>query len=257
VREFSVFTAPRTVSGTKREPQKIWVISKQEISDERKVEGLNKMGTQVTTPGVTSAANAYQTAFNTAYYASKPPAFQPLYGGRPGAAMASSYPLTQDQAWALVGKLIAQGWVVDEEIDAEAMDPYTTMFMRELYGQTWEPASLGETQSNQALTPGMYSGPVPAGQIKVSTMIEDYPPYPVPIPPVPPPTPQVANPIGVRIIAQTPSAANYVGDVFRCATANDGFTVGETWSGTSGAFTGSWTKQALLAGMMIVWTKTQ
>jgi hypothetical protein len=238
-------------------PQFIWVNKAGARSDFYESFEVNSMGTQITTPGVTSAANAYQTAFNTAYYAAKPPAFQPLYGGRPGAAMASSYPLTQDQAWVLIGKLIAQGWVVDEEIDAEAMDPYTTMFMRELYGQTWEPAGLGETQSNQALTPGMYSGPVPAGQIKVSTMIEDYPPYPAPLTPVPPPTPQAANPIGVRIIAQTPSAPNYVGDVFRCAAANDGFTIGETWTGTSGAFTGAWTKQALLAGMMIVWTKTQ
>jgi hypothetical protein len=218
------------------------------------------MGTQIITPaptpGVTSDANAYQTAFNTAYYTSKPPAFQPLYGGRPGCPVTTG--LTQDQAWALVAVLIAQGWIVDEEIDAEAMDPYTTMFMRQLYGQTWEPAGLGETQSTEVLTPGMYSGPVPAGQIKVSTMIEDYPLYQVPVSgPVIPPTMEAANPVGIRIIVQTPSAPNYVGDVFRCAVANDGYAVGATWSGTSGAFTGQWTKQALLAGMMIVWTKTE
>jgi hypothetical protein len=209
-----------------------------------------------TTPGITSAANAYQTAFNTAYYASKPPAFQPLYGGRPGCPVTTG--LAQDQAWGLVAKLIAQGWVVDEEIDAEGMDPYTTMFMRQLYGQTWEPAGLGETQSTEVLTPGMYSGPVPAGQIKVSTMIEDYPPYPVPVSgTVVPPTPHAVNPVGVRIIAQTPSQPGYVGDVFRCAVANDGYGVGDSWSGVSGAFMGQWTKQALLGGMMIVWTKTE
>jgi hypothetical protein len=215
------------------------------------------MGTQAVTPGVTSAANAYQTAFNTAYYKSKAPAMQPLYGGRPGCPVTTD--LTQDEAWKLVGQLLAQGYLIDEEIDAEGMDPYTTMFMRELYGQTWEPAGLGETQSTEVLTPGQFSGPVPAGQIKVSTMIEDYPPYPVPADgaPVVHPTPQAANPVGIRIIAQTPAAANYVGDVFRCAVANDGYGVGDTWSGTSGAFTGQWTKQALLAGMMIVWTKTE
>jgi len=223
------------------------------------------MGTQITppgttapTPGVSSAANAYQTTFNTAYYASKPPAFQPLYGGRPGAALTSSYPLTQDQAWALVGQLIAQGWTIDEEIDAEGMDPYTTMFMRELYGNTWEPSGLGAVQSTEVLTPGQYSGPVPAGQIKVSTMVEDYPPYPVPVATVvtPPPTPQVANPVGIRIIPQVPSQANFVGDVFRCAAANDGYAIGESWTGSSGAFSGTWTKQALEMGVMIVWTKT-
>jgi hypothetical protein len=207
------------------------------------------MGTQITTPVV-----SYQTAFNAAYYASKPPAFQPLYGGRPGA---SANPLTQDQAWALVGQLIAQGWTIDEEIDAEAMDPYTTMFMRELYGNTWEPAGVGEVQSTEVLTPGMYKGPVPTGQIKVSTIISDYPAYPLAPTPVPPPTPQVANPVGIRIIPQVPSQPNYVGDVFRCSVANDGYGIGSTWTGTTGAFTGQWTKQALLAGLMIVWTKSE
>ncbi len=215
------------------------------------------MGTQITTPGVSSLANAYQALFNAAYYASKPPAFQPLYNGRPGAANPSSNPLTRDQAWVLVGQLIAQGWTVDEEIDAEGMDPYTTMFMRELYGQTWEPSGLGMTQSTEVLTPGQYTGAVPAGAIKVSTMIEDYPPYPIPAAPVIPPTPRALNPIGIRIIPQIPSQPNFVGDVFRCAVANDGYAVGETWAGASGPFTGEWTKQALLAGMMIVWTKTK
>jgi hypothetical protein len=215
------------------------------------------MGTQINPPSGTAFANAYQSIFNAAYYASKPPAFQPLYQGRPGSANPSGIPLTQDQAWTLVGQLIAQGWIVDEEIDAEAMDPYTTMFMRQIYGNTWEPAGMGKIVSSQVITPGMYSGPVPAGQIKVSTMIEDFPPYPVPAGPVVPPTPHAANPIGVRIIAQIPSAQNYIGDVFRCAVANDGYGIGDSWSGTSGSFTGEWTKQALLAGMMIVWTKTK
>lgn len=222
------------------------------------------MGTQITppgggapTPGVSSAANAYQSLFNAAYYASKAPSFQPLYQGRPGAANPEGLTLTQDQAWSLVGQLIAQGWVIDEEIDAEAMDPYTTMFMRELYGNTWEPAGLGEVESTQVITPGMYSGTVPSGQIKVSTLLSDYPPYPVPTTgTVTPPTPQSPSPIGVRIIAQVPSQPNYVGDVFRCAVANDGYGIGETWGGASGPFTGVWTKQALLGGMMIVWTKT-
>ncbi len=174
----------------------------------------------------------------------------------PGIAITTG--LMQDQAWILVGQLITQGWVVDEEIDAEGMDPYTIMFMRALYGNTWEPAGLGAVQSSEVLTPGMYSGPIPAGQIKVSTMIEDYPPYPVsPVEPVTPPNPRVANPIGVRIIPQIPSQPNYVGDVFRCAVASDGFAIGDNWSGTSGVFSGEWTKQALLAGMMIVWTKTR
>jgi len=130
------------------------------------------------------------------------------------------------------------------------------MFMRQLYGNTWEPAGLGAIQSTEVLTPGEYSGPVPDGQIKVSTMIEDYPPYPVQITPVPPPTPKTANPVGIRVIPQVPSQPNFVGDVFRCAVANDGYAIGDSWTGSSGAFTGTWTKQALEMGVMIVWTKT-
>jgi hypothetical protein len=224
------------------------------------------MGTQpaAATPGVSSAANAYQTAFNTAYYLSKPPAFQPLYNGRPGAPNAALAPLTITQVWALVGTLIAGGWPVDEEIDAEGMDPLTTMFMRELYGNTWEPSGLGAStvssvdQPGAVVSQGQYSGPVPAGQIKVSTLIEDYPPFPAPAnnAPVAPPTPLAASPVGIRIIPMVPSAPNYVGDVFRCAVANDGYGIGAPWTGTSGSFEGTWTKQALEMGVMIVWTKT-
>lgn len=216
------------------------------------------------TPGTASAANAYQSAFDAAYYASKPPAFQPLYNGRPGSANPSAAPITQSQAWVLVGQLISQGWPVDEEIDAEGYDPLTTMFMRQLYGQTWEPAGLGlvqctvVAQSGCVVTPGMYAGPVPPGQIKVSTLISDYPPYPVPVnaAPVAPPTSKAASPVGLRIIPMIPSQPNYVGDIFR-AMANDGYAFGDTWSGTSGSFTGTWTKQALEMGMMPAWVKTQ
>ena len=211
--------------------------------------------TEQTPPPTPGQANPYQVLFNAAYKASKPPAFQPLYDGT----------LSQEDRWKLVGQLIAQGWIVDEEIDAEFMDPYTTLFMRALYGQTWEPAGLGETQvanvndPGAVITPGQFTGPVPPGQIKVSTLIEDYPPFPVPATPatpVPPPTPKAANPIGIRIIPQVPAQKNYVGDVFRCALANDGYNVGDTFTGTSGAFSGTWTKTALMFGTMICWTKT-
>lgn len=229
------------------------------------------MGTPITAPapGASTAANAFQSIFNITYRASKHPAFWPLFAGEPDPGRTDRWsnlaPLTIAQTWALVGQLIAQGFTVDEEIDAEGMDPYTTMFMRELYGNTWEPSGLGETQVTDisqpgaVVSPGKYSGPVPAGQIKVSTMIEDYPPYPLAPngPPAPPPIAQSGNPVGIRIIPLVPSQPNYVGDVFRCAVANDGFGLGATWDGTSGAFTGEWTKQALEMGTMIVWTKTK
>jgi hypothetical protein len=224
--------------------------------------------TPAPTPG--GAGNAYQGLFNATYYASKPSVFWSLFAGRPDTGRTDRWsnlaPLTQAQTWALVAQLIAAGWAVDEEIDAEGMDPYTTMFMRELYGNTWEPRGTGAvqvtdiTQPGAVVTPGMYSGPVPAGQIKVSTMLEDYPPYPQAATgtPVAPPTPLSPNPVGIRIIPQVPAQANYVGDVFRCAVANDGYPTDGTgkWTGTSGAFSGTWTKESLEAGIMIVWVKT-
>ncbi len=200
---------------------------------------------------------SYQSAFNQAYYESKNPVFWPLFAGRPdskgNARWSPLQQLGQDQIWALVWKLIAVGWLVDEEIDAEGMDPFTTMFMRELYGNTWEPAGLGQRQSTQVLTPGMFSGPVPSGAIKVSTNVADYPPY---VPPVAPPTPpapgKIANPIGQRISFNNPTAT---GDWFR-PLANDGYNVTDTWTGIVGSYSGTWTKQALELGLMIIWMKT-
>jgi hypothetical protein len=214
------------------------------------------MGTQITPPG--ASANAYQQLFDAAYAASKSPAFQPLYNGYSWGSGPDAVQLTQDQRWLLIGQLMAEGWTIDEEIDGLGFDPYSVMYMRQLYGNTWVPAGLGNVASTVE-TPDLYTGPVPAGAIKVSTLLSDYPAYPIPAvnTPVIPPTPQVANPVGVRIIPQVPSQPNYAGDIFKCAYINDGYAVGSAWTGTSGSFSGTWTKQALELGMMIVWTKTQ
>ena len=201
--------------------------------------------------------NTYPSLYNQAYYESKNPVFWPLFAGRPDSKGNDRWSvltqLTQDQRWALVGKLIAAGWIVDEEIDAEGMDPFTTMFMRELYGNTWEPAGLGETQSTQVVTPGMFSGPVPNGAIKVTTNAADLVAHvPPPAPATPPSSAHLANPIGQRITFNSPAA---IGDWFR-PLANDGYNVTDTWIGTAGSYSGTWTKQALELGLMIIWTKT-
>jgi hypothetical protein len=211
------------------------------------------MGTQSTTPsgGAPGPANAYQTLFDAAYYASKAPAFQQLY---PPAGQA----LTYDQRAAIVAQLIASGYVVDEEIDFLGWDPYIVMYMREQAGDTWVPAGLGATTSAVA-QPAQFIGPVPAGAIAVSTLLADYPPYPVPAAnaAVTPPIPLAPNPVGMRIIPQVPEQPSYVGDIFKCAVANDGYPYGATWTGTSGAFTGTWTKEGLELNMLICWVKTQ
>jgi hypothetical protein len=209
------------------------------------------------TPGIAGPAFAYQQLFDTDYYASQPPAKQPLYNGRAWAQNANLPQLSQPAINALTVQLLAQGFIIDEQIDFLGLDPYALMYVRQAYGNTWVPAGLGLAYTNVE-PPSIYTGPVPAGQIKVSTLLSDYPPYPTPaVFAAPPPIPQSANPVGIRIIAQVPAAPNFVGDQFRCAIANDGFALGDTWSGTSGTFTGMWLKQALEAGLMTVWTKTQ
>jgi len=217
------------------------------------------MGTLITTPpvptpGQVSSANAYQALFNKTYEASKPPAFQPLYAGYAGQTGTNISP---DARSALIAQLIAQGYTIDEQIEFWGWDPYMTMFIREQYGYKWVMPGLGAVGTTNPDQPS-YTGPAPTGSIKVSTLLSDYPPYPVPVDnaPVTPPIPRAADPVGQRIIPQVPQNPNYVGDIFRCAAANDGFAIGDTWTGTSGAFTGTWTKQALELGLMIVWTKT-
>jgi hypothetical protein len=223
------------------------------------------MGTQITppsggapTPGASSAANSYMALFDAAYATSKPPAFQPLYNGYSWGVTPDAIQLQPDQRWALISQLLTEGWTIDEEIDGLGFDPYSVMYMRQLYGNTWVPAGLGNVSATTE-SPSLYTGPVPAGAIKVSTMLSDYPAYPIPEVSIPviPPIPLAANPVGIRIIPKVPSQPNYVGDIFKCALANDGYAVAASWSGTSGAFTGTWTKQALELGMMIVWTKTE
>ena len=113
---------------------------------------------------------SYQSQFNAAYKASKPPQFGPFYDGSLQ---------TADARWALFAQMLAQGFgPLDEEIEGEGFDPYECMWMRSVrYGQTWEPAGMGATATvtlstpGAVVTPGMYQGPVPAGQIKVSLLL--------------------------------------------------------------------------------------
>jgi hypothetical protein len=208
------------------------------------------------TPGST------QRTFNTAYYDSWPPVKQPLFNFRPGAQNEAVPALSVADRLACIEKCMAAGVEIDEEIDySPDTDPYTIQWMRKyVYGQKWEPAGTGNVNSQEVESPGAYSGTPPAGVafLIVSTDPNDYPPYPKPAAVVVVAHDNKApNPIGVRIIAESPVAAANVGDVFRCAVPNDGYGVGDMWVGSAQGFSGEWTKQALLAGMMIVWTKTK
>jgi hypothetical protein len=119
-----------------------------------------------------------QTAFDKAYWASQPPELEAL-------------PAIADlgQRTTRAAALAAQGFSVDVPIMVWGWDPYLVMTMRTNYGYTWVPSAL---QPNISVAPGVTQpGAVaydpthpPAGSIKVSTNIADYPPLtpPAPVP---------------------------------------------------------------------------
>lgn len=149
--------------------------------------------------GTNTPGNSAQLVFNAAYYASKPPAFQPLYAGRPGSSLSSGNALSSQDRLALINQLLSGGATIDEQIDFDGFDPYTTMFIRQLYGDTWVPAGLGAVQCVTIVQYGCVvvptTGPVPTGAIKISVNPGDYTPYPVPTP-----TPTTSGTVGPQAI---------------------------------------------------------
>lgn len=166
----------------------------------------------------------FQQQFLAAYIASKPPAVRALWP-----VVADGFDDNARQA--IVSQLVAQGYILDNQIDVWNWDPMTTMLVRTEQGMTTVPA---------------YNN---AGTIKVSILLSDYPPFPTPPPNVvvTPPIPKVANPVGAPI-----GIPNW----YRCAVAQDGYGLGDTWTGTAFGATGTWTKTAEEAGIMIIWIKT-
>jgi hypothetical protein len=204
--------------------------------------------------------------FNIAYNLAQPPILQSLNVGEPwGPADAASQqkePPTGAARWAICAQAQAQGYKFDEQIQGYGWDPFSTMSMRELDGDEWVEAGQGNVSAPMGVEPPAQNvGPMPAGAIRVSTVLADYPPFAVPAAgaaPTPSPIPVQSSPVGGRVLAQNPSGANFVGDIFN-ATSMDGWAVGSFWpasgTGTVGAFSGQWQKQALEMGMWIAWVK--
>jgi hypothetical protein len=131
-------------------------------------------GAPAPTPGVYSAANAYQTAYNEAWYATRATQVQPLYYGRAGVTVPDgAAPLTQAQFIALVQHLVenipvnpANGKLCPlvEGIDVFGGDPYTyNLIASQSYGYTWFPAGHGYTQSTEVIQIGQFVAPPPTG----------------------------------------------------------------------------------------------
>jgi hypothetical protein len=123
--------------------------------------------------------------FNVAYWESKPPEVKTL---KPMEHITIE---RVDAAQALATK----GFIIDAMIDAYGLSPWDVMKTREVNGYTWYPSLL---QPPVIIAPGIIAPgmPVydpdnpPAGSIKVSTKLEDYPPF---NPPIVPEVPVVAQ----------------------------------------------------------------
>lgn len=128
--------------------------------------------------------------FNAAYWGSFAPVVQALSGLEAFSAE------RMDAAIALA----QSGHLIDHQIQAVGASAYETMKLRELYGYTWVPSLL---QPPVPIAPGiaipgqpMYDATAPpAGSIKVSSKIEDYPPFLVASTVVAPPQ---ADPVPAR-----------------------------------------------------------
>jgi len=117
--------------------------------------------------------------FNSAYWAATSPSVRALKD------------MENQQERALKAfEQATRGFVVDVPIMVWGWSPYLVMKMRQDYGYTWVPSAL---QSPVSMAPGLcVPGAVPydpanppAGSVKVSLDIADYPPFDPPAPPQP------------------------------------------------------------------------
>ncbi|HLG99823.1 MAG TPA: hypothetical protein VKX49_26170 [Bryobacteraceae bacterium] len=159
-----------------------------------------------TSPNSASTKSAAQI-FADAYWASQPTPVQALR------ALASPDRIT------LAMELAQQGFVIDVPImvglavTGDQMDPLECMTIRQVDGLSWVPSAL---QPSIGFLPGGGNAPYnpydplhpPAGAIKVSTSLADYPPFAAPAPIVAPAN-NVVGPLAFgSLYAPGPGAMN-------------------------------------------------
>jgi hypothetical protein len=154
--------------------------------------------------------------FSLAYWASEPPEVRALNGMER---------LTIERVDA-AQQLAAKGFPIDAEIDAYGLNPWDTMRLREMNGYTWYPSLF---QGPVVMAPGLTApgAPVydplkpPAGSIKVSTKLEDYPPFNPPVVPEVPAVPQgvpwIERVLGVGKCAVMPGDVSPSGTTYMAA----------------------------------------
>lgn len=124
-----------------------------------------------------------QTSFNKAYWLAQPPDVRSAFQNFSGDIAANQLKAIQ---------LGVKGFVIDTQIMVWHWDPCLVMKLRQDYGYTWIPNALqpgvqmapGVSQPG-TLTPYDPNNP-PAGAIKVSTNVKDYPAFDPPKPVTPP-----------------------------------------------------------------------
>jgi hypothetical protein len=139
----------------------------------------------------TTGTNPYavNAAFDAAYWASQPDAVRSAFQSGTGTNLANT-----------ATTLATQGYSIDVPIMVWGWDPWFVMNYRQSMGFTWVPSAL---QPNICAAPGLTtpSCPTPydpnhppAGSIKVSININDYPPFDPPV--VTPANPTVTDFVG-------------------------------------------------------------
>lgn len=136
--------------------------------------------------------DSVQTEFDKVYWAAQPPELRAL-------------PAVEDynQRVSRAGNLAAKGFTVDVPIMVYDWDPYLVMKIRQDSGFTWVPSAL---QPNISVAPGISQPNAvsydpthpPAGSIKVSINIADYPPIDPPAPATPQQQAANGDPVGIQ-----------------------------------------------------------
>jgi hypothetical protein len=158
------------------------------------------------TPGTASAGNQYQTTFDMAYYASRPPEFQPFYWGRPGIPTPEGQTsMTSAQFIALVKQMLQSPPInpdtklpcyMIEQIEVWGWDPLTAMLDAINNGDGHFPPAGGFAQGSDAPGVAANAGPLAPGApgTNVSTALHALWPVSAVVPP-----PTVSDQVGPLI----------------------------------------------------------
>jgi len=170
-----------------------------------------------------------QNQFDAAYRSAQPPEVRTLMDMPSDSLEAVQLRVTRGAA------LAAKGYTIDAPIMVYGWDPYLCMTERANLGLTWVPSALqlGLGQPGGVAEPGLVPQPgqtaydprnPPAGSIKVSTNLDDYPPFDPPTPPAAPAV--ITDPVG----------AQSFGNLYYSTPVGNSYPDGATFTESRGSF---------------------